>query len=206
VKVAERILIVGGGLAGLSAGARLSHRGYAVTLIEKAPKLGGRAITIPLKGFNFNFGAHAIYGRDRSVLHRHEREIGLRIDWRPFSAQKVYYDLGDALTPVPASLAGILRTRVLDAQHKLRFVYQIAKTMFDLEAGEDGVTIGDYLRDRPEQIRSILLDLASANFFTNEPEHIPSPLFFSYYRRLFAATRPVSYIGGGWQSVVDGLA
>src|SRR5262249_53856843 len=104
------------------------------------------------------------------------------------------------------SLAGILRTQVLDAQHKVRFVYQIAKTMFDLESGEDGVTIGDYLRDRPEQVRSLLLDLASANFFTNEPERIPSPLFFSYYRRLFAATRPVSYIGGGWQSIVDGLA
>src|SRR3954453_916386 len=144
--MAEQVVVVGGGLAGLSAAARLAFGGCDVTLIEKAPKLGGRAITIPLKGFNFNFGAHAIYGRDRSVLHRHEREIGLEIDWRPFSAQKVYYDLGETLTPAPASLAGILRTQVLDAQHKLRFVYQVAKTMFDLEAGEDGVTIGDYLR------------------------------------------------------------
>src|SRR3954465_13372613 len=102
--MAEQVIVVGGGLAGLSAAARLAYRGCDVTLIEKAPKLGGRAITIPLKGFNFNFGAHAIYGRDRSVLRKYEQELGLKIDWRPFSPHKVFYDLGEEMTPVPSTL------------------------------------------------------------------------------------------------------
>ncbi len=203
--MAERIVVVGGGLAGLSAAARLASRGYAVTLLEKTPKPGGRAITIPLKGFNFNFGAHAIYGRDRSVLRRYERELGLRVDWRPFSPQKVLYDEGESTTVMPSTLEGLLRTQVLDAQHKLRFVYEVGKTVGELERGEPGIRIGDFLARDPPQLRKLLLDLASSNFFTNEPERIPSPLFFSYYRRLFTTTRPVSYIGGGWQSIVDGF-
>jgi 15-cis-phytoene desaturase len=204
--MADQIVVVGGGLAGLSAAARLAFHGHPVTLIEKAPKLGGRAITIPLKGFNFNFGAHAIYGRDRSALRKLEGELGLRVDWRPFSPQKVYYDLGNELTPVPSSLATLLRTRVLDAQHKLRFVFEVVRTVLEAGRGEPGVPIGEYLRREPEQLRTLLLDLASSNFFTNQPERIPSEVFFTYYRRLFTTTRPVSYIGGGWQSVVDGLA
>ena len=37
----EGVVVVGGGLAGLSAAARLAARGYAVTLLEKTPKPGG---------------------------------------------------------------------------------------------------------------------------------------------------------------------
>jgi phytoene dehydrogenase-like protein len=37
----KQVVVVGGGLAGLSTAARLAHSGYAVTLIEKAPRLGG---------------------------------------------------------------------------------------------------------------------------------------------------------------------
>jgi 15-cis-phytoene desaturase len=204
--MSERVVVVGGGLAGLSAAARLAAQGYSVTLLEKTPKPGGRAITIPLKGFNFNFGAHAIYGRDRSVLRRYERELGLKVDWQPFSPRKVIYDEGESTTVMPATLEGVLRTRVLDAQHKLRFVYEIAQTIGALEQGESGVRIGDYLAPQPAPLRKLLLDLASSNFFTSEPERIPSPLYFQYYRRLFTSTRPVSYIGGGWQSIVDGFA
>ncbi len=94
---------------------------------------------------------------------------------------------------------------MLDAQNKVRFVYEVAKTIGELDRGEPGVRIGDFLAGEPPQLRKLLLDLASSNFFTNEPERIPSPLFFSYYRRLFTTTRPVSYIGGGWQSIVDGF-
>lgn len=78
------VVIVGGGLAGLSAAARLAKHGLRVTVLERGA-LGGRAVTLRIKGFAFNFGAHAIYGRDRSVLTTLERELGLSIDWRDFS-------------------------------------------------------------------------------------------------------------------------
>jgi squalene-associated FAD-dependent desaturase len=39
----SRIVIVGGGLAGLAAATSLGRRGFAVTLLESRPRLGGRA-------------------------------------------------------------------------------------------------------------------------------------------------------------------
>ncbi|MBA4493108.1 phytoene desaturase family protein [Paenactinomyces guangxiensis] len=204
--MSEKVVVVGGGLAGLSAAARLAHYGYEVTLLEKAPKLGGRAITIPLKGFNFNFGAHAIYARDKSVLRKFESEIHLHVDWKDFSASKAFYDMGSYTTPMPATLEGLYRTKILDSQNKLRFAYEVFKTMASIERGEDGVPIGEYLQKEPEQVRDLLLTVASSNFFTNEPEKIPSPLFFEYYKRLFSTHRAVSYIGGGWQAIVNSFA
>lgn len=204
--MSKKVVVVGGGLAGLSAAARLAYNGFKVTVLEKAPKLGGRAITIPLKGFNFNFGAHAIYARDRSILRKFESELQLKIDWKNFSPSKAYYDLGSFTTPMPATLAGLYRTKILDTENKLRFTYEILKTMASLKRGEEGITIGEYLQNESQPIRDLLLTLASSNFFSNEPEKIPSPLFFQYYKRLFSAKYAVSYIGGGWQSIVDGFA
>ncbi|WP_240511951.1 phytoene desaturase family protein [Paludifilum halophilum] len=201
--MSENVVVVGGGLAGLSSAARLAKKGFRVQLIEKAPKLGGRAITIPLKGFNFNFGAHAIYGRDHSVLRRYENELGLSVEWKDFSPKKAFYDLGSFTTPMPSTLERLFRTKILDAENKLRFGYEIIKTLTSLERGEEGVRIGDYLKKEPDQVRDLFLTLASSNFFSNEPEEIPSPLFFQYYKRLFSTHTPVSYIGGGWQSVVN---
>ena len=38
----KRCLIIGGGLAGLTAASILSSKNFSVTLIESSPKLGGR--------------------------------------------------------------------------------------------------------------------------------------------------------------------
>ncbi|WP_205628938.1 hypothetical protein, partial [Acinetobacter baumannii] len=49
----------------------------------------------------------------------------------------------------------------------------------------------------------MMLTLASSNFFTREPERIPSDVFFTYYQRLFTTNKPVAYIGGGWQALIQ---
>jgi squalene-associated FAD-dependent desaturase len=42
-----RVIIIGGGLAGLSAACELADRGYEVVLTERRPSLGGRACSFP---------------------------------------------------------------------------------------------------------------------------------------------------------------
>ncbi|GAB7388195.1 FAD-dependent oxidoreductase [Bacillaceae bacterium] len=199
------VVIVGGGLAGLSAAASLSHKGKKIALLERANMLGGRAVSLNIKGFTFNFGAHAIYGRDTSVLRLLKKELGLRIHWRDFNPNKVKYDLGDELTDVPANIQGLFRTKVLKGTGKLKFTFEVFKTLLRLETGHPHLSIGKWMEKErlDEEVREMMLTLASSNFFTREPEKIPSDVFFDYYRRLFTTHKPVAYIGGGWKALIE---
>lgn len=52
----EEILIIGSGLAGMSAGRFLSASGYKVTLLDKGFRCGGRYATRRIHGFSFDHG------------------------------------------------------------------------------------------------------------------------------------------------------
>src|SRR5262249_27503650 len=55
------IVVVGGGLAGLASAAYLARAGRAVTVLERASALGGRAQTTQAGTFRLNLGPHALY-------------------------------------------------------------------------------------------------------------------------------------------------
>lgn len=52
----SKIIIVGAGLAGLSAGCRLLGQGHDVTVLEQAPQVGGVAGRLQQDGFSFDTG------------------------------------------------------------------------------------------------------------------------------------------------------
>ncbi len=197
-------IIVGGGLAGLSSAAMLAKEGKKVLVLERG-NLGGRAVTLNIKDFKFNFGAHAIYGRDSSTLRKFEKELGIQIDWRDFNPNKAKYDLGSSLTDIPANIVGLFRTRVMKNASKVAFTYEIFKTMIGKEKGSAHLSIKRWMDEKhiSEDVQEMMLTLASSNFFTKEPEKIPSDVYFSYYSRLFSTNKPVAYIEGGWQALID---
>ncbi|MBA3528854.1 MAG: phytoene desaturase [Propionibacteriaceae bacterium] len=60
----SRVIIVGAGLAGLSAACHLVGRGYDVTLVERADLPGGRAGQLIRDGFTFDTGPTVLTMRD----------------------------------------------------------------------------------------------------------------------------------------------
>ncbi len=53
---AARAVVVGAGFGGIAAALRLRARGYAVTLVDRCPRLGGRAQVFERDGFRFDAG------------------------------------------------------------------------------------------------------------------------------------------------------
>lgn len=59
----SRVLVVGAGLAGLSAARELSHRGYRVTVLEGRDRVGGRLSSSNLDGGSNAVDLGAVRGR-----------------------------------------------------------------------------------------------------------------------------------------------
>jgi C-3',4' desaturase CrtD len=75
---ARKVIVIGGGIGGLTAGALLAKRGYAVTVYEQAIVPGGCASTFTRRGFTFDVGATQVAGLEPGGIHdRLFRELGV---------------------------------------------------------------------------------------------------------------------------------
>lgn len=85
----RKVVVIGGGLAGLSAACVLAARGYPVTLLERNAWLGGKAAVLEEDGFRFDMGPTIL--TLPSVLKRifaeAERELSDYLDLIPLDPQ-----------------------------------------------------------------------------------------------------------------------
>ena len=54
--MSKKIVVIGGGFAGLAAAASLAQKGHQVTILEKNESPGGRARQYEAQGFTFDMG------------------------------------------------------------------------------------------------------------------------------------------------------
>ena len=78
--MSKHIVILGGGLAGLSCGYELTKAGHRVTILEREPQVGGMATSF-IEGdpdgdeyWSYDFGPHRFHSQDESLI-QHVREI-----------------------------------------------------------------------------------------------------------------------------------
>ncbi len=65
----SRIVVIGAGIGGLTAGALLAHSGYQVLVVDQAIAPGGCASTFKRKGFTFDVGATQVAGLEPGGIH-----------------------------------------------------------------------------------------------------------------------------------------
>ncbi len=92
-----RVIVVGGGLAGLAAAVELRTRGAHVTLIERNAHLGGKMNVLSEQGFTFDMGPTIITLPQvlRGIIERAGRPVADYIDLRPCVPQwRCHYEDG----------------------------------------------------------------------------------------------------------------
>jgi protoporphyrinogen oxidase len=80
-------VVLGGGLAGLSAAHRLSEGGQAVTVLEKGSQVGGLSRTVSHHGFRFDLGGHRFITDNQQVAELVKRLLGEDLLTVPRSSQ-----------------------------------------------------------------------------------------------------------------------
>lgn len=98
---AQRVVVVGAGIGGLTAAALLAHRGYRVTVFDQAIVPGGCASTFARRGFTFDVGATQVAGLEPGgIHHRIFSELGIALPEATFCDPACAVYLPGETTPI----------------------------------------------------------------------------------------------------------
>src|SRR5262245_21677200 len=196
-------VVVGGGLAGLTAAMLLARGGARVTVYERSTVLGGRAVTQEEAGFRLNLGPHALYrgGAAARVL----RELGVDVPGGIPRASGGHAVAGGVAHTLPAGPISLLTTGLLRLSAKRELARLLGAVGRLDPAPLDAVTVRDWLeRDiRHAEIRQLIAALFRLATYTNDPERQSAGVALRQLQ--LALAKNVTYVDGGWQTLVDRL-
>ncbi|MCY2959292.1 MAG: protoporphyrinogen oxidase [Planctomycetota bacterium] len=145
----RRTIVVGGGLAGLAAAARLADAGADVALFERADAVGGVAGTVAKSGFRFERGPNTILAGS-AAFRRVVDELGLstRLERADPTAKARYLWHRGKLRALPMSPPQLLSTDLLSWKAKRELLSEPFRGFVPPQDGEPEPTFGAFLDER----------------------------------------------------------
>jgi phytoene dehydrogenase-like protein len=194
-------VVVGGGLAGLTAGAILARGGRRVVVLEKGREPGGRAQTQTRHGFQFNLGPHALYrnGEAARVL----RDLGV-----PFRGSVPDGDGALArgkIHRLPGSVWSLLRTTILTVREK----WELARLFPRLPKMDatclESQPVREWLEGtvRSTGVRQLMEAIVRVTTYVADMERLNAGVALRQIQLGLAGG--VWYLDGGWTTLVEGL-
>jgi phytoene dehydrogenase-like protein len=197
------LVVVGGGVAGLTAAALAAREGRSVVVLERAARPGGRAATHVRDGVGFNLGPHALYrqGHAAGLL----RELGVAVEGRVPDPGRAQLVGGDRAYRLPQGPGSLLVSRLLSAREKVRLVRFLAGLPRRDARALDRTPLADWvLREAGAgQLAALLRALFRVSTYADDQDRLSAGAAIDQLRTALAGN--VLYLDGGWQSIVDGL-
>jgi phytoene dehydrogenase-like protein len=170
------VLVIGSGIGGLCAAARLAHAGRSVLLAERDQRVGGRASTEEIDGFRINTGAVAI--ELGGVMQETFDEVGAAYDVRLPEPANVFRIKGRSVDPGKGGWAFLLD----------KMTKRGAKLLGQLGGARQGVlpeeetTLAEWIGQATtnKTVHRLFRNLAAAIFAVNSDE-IPARAFLTYF-------------------------
>jgi protoporphyrinogen/coproporphyrinogen III oxidase len=196
-------VVIGGGIAGLTAAWRLRHR--RVLLLEAESRVGGRMFSLTRGEYWLNFGAHLFPGPD-SVVEGLVREVGLQTV--PVTGGMMCLALGDrilstgSIETYPFRLPLTLGERVAFARAGLRLQREVGRFHRDVAAKEGEAasdvrvrlaeygakgTFADFLGALPPKVASIFV--CAAHRATAEPEELSAGCGVALFAKVWSGSQ-----------------
>jgi oxygen-dependent protoporphyrinogen oxidase len=152
VPIRSRVVVVGGGIAGLTAAYHAANSGARVTLLEGSAGVGGKLRVSEIAGLPVDEGAEAMLARRPEGLEL-VRELGLgdRLAFPGTTSAAIWsrgalHDMpGGHVMGVPADLAALARSRVLSAAGLARVPLDLV--LPETPRGED-VSVAEFVGAR----------------------------------------------------------
>jgi len=152
----KKVLIIGGGLAGLSAASILSSKNYSVTVLESSPKLGGRTFSFQDKKFDsvIDNGQHILMGCYKDTLsflkligaqNKFDYQKNLELDF--ITEERFIYSLKANKLFYPFNLLyAVLKYDAFEFDDKIKFISFVIKLPFLSKRSLEKLSVKDWLK------------------------------------------------------------
>lgn len=197
----SEVVIVGGGLAGLSAAFEAARRGHFVTILEASEKIGGRGTSTESKNHALNAGPHLLYrGGPLHVLLTKASKMAL--SGRRLQSKQFFRRDGGQWKPLSLSSSAI-RGKKLPANTKLALL-RLRRTLRKAAKTNPEQTYADWISQQPLELQDELSVWAKVSTWL--PPEFGSSLSFHSERALHALwKRGLIESSIGWADIVGRL-
>lgn len=194
------VLVVGAGMGGVCAAARLQHAGVDTLLVERGARVGGRASSFEVDGFTVNTGAVAI--ENGGMMEQTFADVGATLDLRYPEPANVFRVKGKTINPAKGGWAFLLDQITKKGAKVLANLGSARKG----EMPEEQLTLADWIAGATsnETVHRLFRNLAAAIFAVNADE-IPAKAFLTYFMQK-GAFRNFGFHPDGTAAVCEALA
>ncbi|MBR2679331.1 MAG: NAD(P)-binding protein, partial [Exiguobacterium sp.] len=135
--VGKSVIVIGGGLGGLSAAISLAQKGYDVSLYEQNDHIGGKVNRLEQDGFGFDLGPsiltmpHIFDKLFRGSGKRMEDYVSIKrleLEWRSFFPDDTVLDLYHDLEQMQRANPSLSRKDMQEYRELLNYAARIYKT------------------------------------------------------------------------------
>jgi phytoene dehydrogenase-like protein len=198
------VIVIGGGLAGLTVTTFLARAGKSVTLFEQSTKeIGGRARTSVFDGYYFNQGAHALYLADAGAAIL--RELGIAYTGGKPQTTRYEINHGKKYRLLIGGGSSVLGTKSLEPSTE-NMINQFFDSLNEIDFTKlENVTVQEWLeRNVPNaDAVEIIKTFVRLNTYGNDPDIQSAGSVLHQFQ--ISNLGGVMYLDGGWQTLVDGL-
>ena len=198
------VLLIGGGLAGLSAAVQLTDAGHSIVLVERSPQCGGRARSFrdAITGEDVDNGQHIMMGCYHETLRYLER-IGSRhlVDLQP-PLRAHFRENGRAagllsalpLPPPLHALSALLRFELL-TWHERMAVVRAARALLAAHPVADtklqSQTVEEWLNEhsQPERCKRAFWNVLAIGMLNEQSAFASASLFVGTMQRILSGKR-----------------
>lgn len=201
------VVVVGGGIAGLSLAAILSHEGLSCIVLEQLPIVGGRARVVEKNDFIMDYGIHvhrfAGEGRAAEAL----RKAGIARRFLPLGKPLIWRE--GKFIKFPKSPVDILTTPLLSVSSRIKLLSIFIKVLTGKsDPALYGETVREWLKklgaESPDLIAITQL-ICTAGLVCGDIDRASAGELVEFLKTGIRAKEATGYFLGGWDNLLEQL-
>lgn len=201
------VLVVGGGVSGLSVGAILSRKGVKTLVVERAAILGGRGKCFEYKeGYIVDYGVHALRMADKGAAANIFRQLGEKLEVVEPKESGLYHE--GAWSELPLSVNAIVSSPIFTKGDLDELLSKLGSVLNARPEDYWSVPLSKWVEEniRSERVRWFIQEILSKLLLISvDASETSSGELFDIIQAFVRSGKGAGFAVGGWKSIIDRL-